>query len=179
MAKRRRHYRKPSPVVCVGVRATRERRRQLGGVMTEVVPSESAGHTPVMRQRARVENVLDIMFRYRVNPLSDRQYKAGLKFYEIYNRSRYGVQFKVLCNPFLIGDHGDAEWKVLAHVHCERYLVEAYKALTPEEQHLVRKVCGHDDFPENKREHKFIRIALDKLATHWKYPLDEDDEEAI
>ncbi len=161
---------KPSPVLCVGEKATPERCRQLGGVMTEFVASEVAGNLPTRRQRVRIENVLDIMFRHRVNPLTDPQYTAGLKFYELFNREKNGKQFKVLCSPFLIdGSPADAEWKMLGHIHSARYLVEAYKVLTSEERGIVRKVCGPDDFPDGKRENRILRIALDKLAVFWGY----------
>lgn len=170
MAKHRRGHtkQKPSPVKCVGEMATPERRRQQGGVMTEQVPSESAGNLPTIRHRVRIENVLDLMFRCRVNPLTDPQYTAGLKFYELFNHDKNGDKFKVLCSPFVMdGTHTGAEWKVLAHMSSARYLVEAYKQLTLEEQAIVRKVCGYDDFPEGKREHRVLRIALDKLAVFW------------
>jgi len=170
MAKRKRNYKnkKLSPVIRVGEMATPERRKQLGGVMTEVVASELPGEPPSKRQRTRVENVLDIMFRYRVNPLSIPQHTAGLKFYELFNHDKNVPRFKVLCNPFKIEYRpDDAEWKALAHVHSARYLVEAYKQLTEEEQAVVRKVCGYDEFPEGKREHRLLRLALDKLALFW------------
>ncbi len=169
MAKRKHKTKKPSPVVCVGEMATPERRQQLGGVMTEFVASEIPGNLPTKRHRVRIENVLDIMYRNRVNPLSDPQFTVALKFHELFNHGRNGSTFKVLCQPFIVdGGKADPQWKMIAHIDCARYLVEAYDFLTPEEQAIVRKVCGHDEFPDGKREHRILRIALDKLATLWK-----------
>jgi hypothetical protein len=168
MAKRRHKKKRPMPVVRVGEMATPERRRQQGGVMTEVLDRDSTGNAIMKRHRARIECMLDYYFNeFRIN---NPQYMAGMKFREIYLRVNYGYSCKILCNPFLMDSgRGYPEGKMLAHIDCMRYLNEAYQLLSPEQASVMRDVCGMDEYPGNKDRKATLLRALDKLAAHWGY----------
>ncbi len=169
MAKRRHSNKKrPMPVVRVGEMATPERRKQLGGVMTEVVDRDSGGKIYTKRHRARLECMLD--FYFKEHRISDPQYMAGLKFREIYLRVRYGYSGKVLCNPFLMeAGQADPEGKMLAHIDCIRALEEASKQLLPEQIAVIRNVCGYDEYAGGRDKKRILVRSLEILADFWGY----------
>jgi hypothetical protein len=156
------------PVVRVGELATPERRRQLGGVMTEVIDRDAGGKAYMKRHRVRIECMLDYYFNaYRIN---ERQYTAGLKFREIYLRVNYDTNCKILCSPFLINTgRADPEGKIMAHMDCIRWLDEACKLLSSEQLTMVRKVCGYDEYAGTFANKKTLLRGLDILAAHWGY----------
>jgi hypothetical protein len=168
MAKRKHKKNRAMPVVRVGELATPERRRQLGGVMTEVVDRDASGKAYMKRHRVRIECMLDYYFNeFR---LTEAQYMAGLKFREFYLRVNFGTNCKILCNPFLMQPgQADPEGKALAHLHCLRMLDEAYAVLSQVQREVVRDVCGHDEYPGNHARKKALLRALDALASHWGY----------
>ena len=168
MARRQHKKKRPMPVVRVGELATPERRRQLGGVMTEVVDRDATGKAYIKRHRARFECALDEYFN--MFQISNPQYMAGLKFREIYLRVNYGTNSKILCQPFLMDTgQGDPEWKMLAHIDCARWLDEATKKLSPEQLYVVRNVCGHDEYAGSHARKKTLLRGLNVLAEHWGY----------
>jgi len=116
-----------------------ERRRQLGGVMTEVVDRDAGGKAYMKRHRVRIECMLDYYYdSFRIN---DPQLKAGLKFREIYLRVNFGTNCKILCNPFLMeAGQADPEGKAHAHLHCLRMLDEAYCKLPDYESRKSRSL---------------------------------------
>jgi len=168
MTKRRQTRKKPVTVVRIGELATKERRRQQGGMVTEVIDREASGKAYIKRQRARLECMLD--YYHKQNRISDPQYTAGIKFREIYLSAIYGYSFKVLCNPYLMeAKHADPEGRMLAHIDCTRLLREACDRLTPEQRSLVRDVCGYDRFAGGRDKKRILLRALDSLATFWGY----------
>jgi hypothetical protein len=168
MAKRRHKKKRPMPVVRIGEMATPERRRKLGGLMTEVVDRDASGKAYIKRQRARIECMLDYYFQnYR---LDDPQYMAGLKYREIYLRVNFDTNCKILSNPFLMqAGQGDHEGKMHAHIDCLRQLNEVYALLTVPQQTILRDVCGHDQATWGTNRNQTLLRALDILAVHWGY----------
>jgi hypothetical protein len=141
------------PVMCVGESATPERRKQLGGLMTEVVTDEGRSFR---RQKARNVGVIDDLFENDV--LSDPQYMAALKIQEIHSRATDGKSCKVLCSPFLIdpGQH-DSEWKIIARMDSLRLLHEAFAKLTQTQRDIVEGICVYDHSAANKDDIRAIR----------------------
>ena len=166
MAKARFKKRK-SPVVRIGEIATPERRRQNGGLITEVADRDASGNVYTKRQRAKYECILDCYHdEYRLN---DAQYTAGLKFQEIFHRCFCGHAAKELCAPFLIdGGEGSAEHRVIAHIYCTRLLDEALEQMTKKQQAVVRSVCGFGVPAGHSNKLAILGTALTKLARYWK-----------
>ena len=167
MAKRR-HKKRQMPVIRVGEVVTPERRRQLGGVMTEVIDRDSTGKAYIKRQRVKIECMLDYYYdKFRIN---DHQNMAGQKYRELYTRVNFGSSYKVLTSPFLMADkQSDPEARMVAHIDCIRNLTEVDMLLSPQQRDVMRDVCGYDEPCGNDARKKTLLRALDILAKHWGY----------
>ena len=155
----------------VGELATPERRRQSGGVKTEVVASDSPGKRIIKRQRARYECAIE--YYYEEGSFTGRQTRAALKYREIYLSGMHGQSGKYLCNPYTIDcGRADPESRIIGHMHNLRLLIEVNELLTQEERDIVRDVCAYDKIA-SAYEVKYILLrALDVLADYWSYETD-------
>ncbi|MGB9152208.1 MAG: hypothetical protein WCD70_03870 [Alphaproteobacteria bacterium] len=170
MAKKH-HKKKQLPVVLVGELVTPERRRQLGGVVTEMVDEDGSSRRKMKRHKARYDCMIE--FYCDEGTFSDRQTKAGLKYREIYLSGIHGQSGKYLCNPFTIDcGRADPENKIIGHMHNLRLLVEANELLTEEERGIVRDVCAYDRVASAYDLKRILLRALDVLADYWKYEND-------
>jgi hypothetical protein len=168
MSRRLRKKNKRSSTVKNGETATPERRRQLGGVETEIVDRDASGKVYIKRQRARLECMLDYYLKLR--RISEEQYKAGCKFRYLYLRAAHNYSCLNLTDRFRMEPkQADPEWRLLNHMDCIRVLIVASKELTPEEYAIVRNVCGYDSFAGNRENKRILDHALGLLATHWGY----------
>src|SRR6202044_1104230 len=73
--------RKSHPIK-IGAIPTKERRRQNGGVFSEVIDRDANGKVFMKRYRAVWECPLDVYRDQKV--INDREYRAGLRFHEAY-----------------------------------------------------------------------------------------------
>jgi hypothetical protein len=168
MAKRTHKKNKHSSAVKIGETATPERRRQLGGVETEIVDRDASGKVYIKRQRARLECMLDYYLKER--RINDAQHKAGTKFRYIYLRAAHHYSCLTLTNRFLIEPgQADPEWRFMNHLDCTRILIVACKELTPEEYAIVRNVCGYDFYAGGRDNKRILDRALNVLAAHWGF----------
>jgi hypothetical protein len=169
---RKSRKKKQLPVILVGELVTPERRRQVGGVVTEMIDEDGNSRRKVKRYKARYDCMIE--FYCEEGTFSNRQTKAALKYREIYLSGMHGQSGKYLCNPYTIDcGRADPENKILGHMHNLRLLVEANELLTQEERDIVRDVCAYDKVA-TAYEMKYILLrALDVLADYWKYEKDE------
>ena|GEM_PF-1950620 len=164
MAKRR-HKKRPLPVR-FGALATQERCRQLGGVTTEIIDRDSSGKASMKRHRVRIECMLDYYFIE--DRIDEAEYRAGMKFRQLYLRVVHKIKMTNLSNPYLMEAHrADPEGATLAGLYSERLLYEAYDVLSPEQQSVVRRVCGYDEYAGGRAKIQTLRRGLKKLADHW------------
>jgi len=170
MAKKH-HKKKQLPVVLVGELVTPERRRQLGGVISEMIDEDGSSKRKVKRNKARYDCMIE--FYFEDGTFSDRQSKAALKYREIYLSGMHGQSGKYLCNPFTIDcGRADPENKIIGHMHNLRLLVEANELLTQEERDIVRDVCAYDKVASAYELKRILLRALDVLADYWSYEKD-------
>ncbi len=168
MAKKERKKKKQLPAILIGELATPERRRQLGGVKTEVVVSDENGRRKMKRDIARYECMIEFLFDEGI--ATQRQTKAALKYREIYLSGQHGQSGRYLCAPFTIDcGRADPENRIISHMHNLRLLIEANELLTKEERDIVRDVCGYDKAPSAYEIRYILLRALDVLADYWHY----------
>jgi hypothetical protein len=168
MAKRK-YKKRAVPVVRVGEMATPERRRQLGGVVTEVVDRDATGKVYMKRNKARYECIID--YYHDTYRLDDPQFMAAQKFAEMFNGANFGSEFSILASPYIfITASSDPEAKAHRRLDCYRHLQEIEKKiLTPAQWKVVVKVCGRDERAGNTDYLETLRRALDELAKYWNY----------
>ena len=160
MAKRRR--KKVSLPARLGEQATMERRRQLGGVVAEVIDRDLRGNPFMKRDRARCECVLDD-YLYRLL-LTLSEHEAGMKFRCAYLR---GVCRVMVDDPGTGGEY-DPEMAMLIVPISEEILREAYKVLTKAQKEIMIRVCGHGEWAGGTDKLETLRRALERLVTLWK-----------
>lgn len=164
----RRGRKKKDPPVRLGETATKERRRHDGGVVTEVVERDPAGNAYIKRQRAYSECRLEMYFRR--NYLAEPEFRAGMKFREVYLRHLCGIRLGGSYAPYLNErGHADAEGRVMAGLASERVLQAAYGALSEKQKEIVRSVCGHDQSAMRAARILTLKRGLEKLATLWHF----------
>ena len=130
MAKRLRRKNKRFSTIKIGETATPERRRQLGGVESEIVDRDASGKILIRRQKARMECVLD--YYWRTRRLTEVQREAGLRFRAIYWHVQVGPEHMLIDNMILVDNgRGNHERKMLTHIGCVEALNAVRKLLSP------------------------------------------------
>ncbi len=162
MAKAKRHYKKKALPARCWERATMERRRQLGGLITEVVDRDLRGNSILKRHKAKIECHLDI-YLYR-GQLSVPEYDAGMIFRKAY--MRYVLDIKV--DDDVQGGRADAEMAMLAVPHSKKLIDEAHDVLSQPQWMVVEAICGLDDTAGNSYRFETFRRGLEKLVDLWK-----------
>jgi hypothetical protein len=143
--------------------ATKERRRQAGGVILEIVDRDSAGKALIKRHRARITCPLDDYFwRGCITPY---EYQAGMKFRAAYMRA----VLKLKIDDIGGGSQGDPEMSFLAMPISEQILGKAYAILSPAQKNMVITACGHDDYLRDKDRIQTLHRGLEKLAELWNF----------
>lgn len=154
--------------VRVGQLATPERRQQQGGVLLENVEKEPGEKLFIKRHRATFANVLD--FYFYAGRMDEAQYKAALKFQEIYGRCFEGQGFKLQSQALICdGGSGSAELKVLGRLDAQKHLQDVYRLLDQREKQVIIEVCGFNRAAGDKYRVKILLAALDRLALFWHY----------
>jgi len=144
-----------------GETVTRERRRQNGGVISEIMERDNSGKAYIKRQRACAECVLD--YYLSRGKISAPEYEAAMKFRKAYLRAVLRV--KVEDNG--AGAHGDPEMAMLIIAESERRLRQAYAVLSPSQKTVVISVCGHDDWVGDTYRFETFHRALARLIDLW------------
>lgn len=139
------------------VTPTKERHRQNGGLIAEVVPgSRRPGHF-IKRYRAVWECPLDAYYDNGV--INRAEYRAGRRFHRAY----YGVvllrrrDFRPTCEAHAL-------WKETA---VEKLLKLARKIVAPEDLNAVIAICGHSQPARNQRALSCLKRGLGDLASQW------------
>ena len=163
---KRRHKKKSLPVR-VGEMATKERRCQNGGVISEVIDRDLSGKVFMKRHRASCECVLDDLLRRLT--ISEPEYETGMKFRWAYLKHVFKVK---VCdggyNPFLNeGCNGDAESNMNAMCEADKLLHGAYGVLSDAQRSIVIAVCGHDEWPGTTARARTLHRGLEKLFDLW------------
>jgi hypothetical protein len=162
MAKAKRKYKKKALPARLGERATLERRRQLGGIIVEVVDRDLRGSPIIRRDKAAIECHLDI-YKYR-EQISIPEYDAGMIFRKAY--VRYVLGIKVEDN--VQGASGDVEMAMLAVPHSKKLLDQAHGVLSTPQWMVIEAICGLDDTAGNSYRFETFRRGLEKLVDLWK-----------
>ena len=176
MAKRPRRKKKSNEAIRIGETATPERRRQLGGVLTEVIDRDATGKACIKRQKGKLECVLD--YYWRTKRINDPQHQAGMKFREIYLRVNNGFAHKMLGDLVLVDDASlHVEERMLQHIVCMQQLDKIREKLSPSQEKIIVQVCCDNKFfGHDERKKTFLR-GLDILARHWKLIPAETEKE--
>lgn len=141
-----------------GIAPTKERRRQNGGIICEVLESDSKGRPLMTRYRAVWECPLDV---YRDRKLiSPVQYRAGLRFHRIY-RSAVLRRHRDDLRPTSL------EQAAMEPTMQDKLLNEAYHILVPGEVDVVITVCGHNQMIYSAKAYEKLRKGLGHLAIAW------------
>ena len=166
MARRLHKKKSTTPIARIGELATPERRAKNGGVIAEVVDGNAAGKGAILRHRVRAECFLDACYLREV--INDPQYRAGIEFRKLFGgicNDRSSGTFDTLAKF----GRGDAEWKIITHMDCEKRLKSACALLNKDQLFIVRDVCGYDKPVKFIKERKVLVSALDILASHWGF----------
>jgi hypothetical protein len=162
MAKSKRKYKKKALPARFGELATLERRRQLGGVTTEVIDRDLRGGVLLKRHTAVCECQLDV-YKFR-EQLTDKEYDAGLIYRRAFMRYVLGIQV----DDKVQGGRSDAEMAMLSIPHSKKLLDQAHAVLSQPQSTVVRAICGLDDSAGNTYRFETFRRGLEKLVDIWK-----------
>ena len=158
---KRKYKKKALPARC-GDRATAERRRQLGGIIAEVVDRDLRGNPVIRRDRAVIECHLDI-YKYR-EMISIPEHEAGTIFRKAYQR--YVLRIKV--DDDVQGGRADAEMAMLSIPASKKLLDQAHAALSLPQWMMVEAICGLDDTAGGTSRFETFRRGLEVLVDLWK-----------
>lgn len=140
-----------------GVAPTPERRKQHGGVITEVVDRDISGKVLVKRYRAAWECPLDA---YRNKGLiGQKEYAAGLIFRQAYFSS-------VLSKAAAYSRTAIASNTRLSIG--EKILRAAYRKLSPHNKGSIIDICGHDLPAQDYVKLDRLKNGLGELAELWQ-----------
>lgn len=148
--------------VRMGEKPTPERRRQNGGVISEIVDRGAGDRILVKRYRAVWECPLDVYLDREV--ITEPEYRAGQKFRNAYFRAVLGIKV----DDIGTGNEGDREMAMLSPIYSDRLLCDAYEALSPKQKAIVVSVCGHDEVAGETARLKTLHRGLEKLCDVWK-----------
>ena len=162
MFKAKRHYKKKALPARCWERATVERQRQLGGMITEVVDRDLRGNSILKRHKAKIECHLDI-YLYR-EQLSVPEYDAGMIFRKAYMRYVLGIKV----DDDVQGGRADAEMAMLAIPYSKKLLDQARAALSLPQWVVIEAICGLDDTAGGSSRFATFRRGLEVLVDLWK-----------
>jgi hypothetical protein len=147
-------------IINVGMKPTKERRRQHGGVVYDVIDLDYHKTILVKRYRAVCECPLDA---YReMKAISVAEHWVGLKFKEAYCKA-------VLCKNAAYERRNritsDAD---IGPRPGERLLKEAYRTLSPHYRAAVIDICGHDQPARDMAKLDKLKKGLGQLTLLWR-----------
>jgi hypothetical protein len=159
---------KKSSPIRIGETATPERRKQHGGVTTEIVDRDATGKATITRHKAKLECVLD--FYLRTRRIDDPQHAAGIKLRGIYKQVSHGFDSSNFSGALLADTgNGNHEKQIAAYLDSIKKLKKLYARLTPAQRRVLRDVCGYDEYAKDKDEKETLVRGLDRLAIHWGF----------
>jgi len=146
-----------------GMGPTKERRRQHGGVTSDVIERGFRDKILVRRYRAVWECPLDAYADKEAITVSEHW--AGLKFREAYFRA-------ILCKR-AICDRISKHTPNTGYSPGEKVLKEAYRALSHQYRGAVVDICGHDQPAQDEAKLHNLKKGLGQLAELWRAPSKE------
>ncbi len=146
--------------------ATEERRKQNGGVITEVIDRDATGKVHIERHRAKNECILDYYLRtHRINLA---QHEAGTKLSELFARALHGTDSTALNDVFSFdGLGGHAQEKMADFVEAMEQLRVILPKLSSPQKRVLRNVCGYNECAGTYANRLTLARGLEKLARHW------------
>jgi len=141
--------------ISAGMVPTKERRKQNGGVVSEVI--ERDGDSLTKRYRAVWECPLDAYLGKGL--ITERQYVVGLMFRQAYHRA---VKSKSAAQNRLALSSSTREGL------SEKVLKSAYKKLSPHNMGSIIDICGHDLPAQDSVKLGRLQKGLGELADLWK-----------
>ena len=144
--------------VRTGATPTKERRRQNGGVIAEVIDRDADGKILIRRYRAEWECPLDAYLAHKA--ISESQHKAGLKFRRAYLSAILGRRREY--------EQLESNDVYLEPSRSEKLLKEAYRTLPSHYKGIVIDICGHDLPARDAAKLDGLQKGLGQLAELWK-----------
>jgi len=155
---RKRYRRSRVYAVRTGETPTKERRRQNGGVIAEVVDRDADGRIFIKRYRAVWECPLDAYLDYRV--ITEPEHKAGLLF--------RGAYLSAILSRRAAYERLDKNAAYQDPIQSERMLKEAYRTLSSHYKAAIIDICGHDLPARDMVKLGRMKKGLGQLADLWK-----------
>jgi hypothetical protein len=149
--------RKRIAAVRMGETPTRERRRQNGGVATEVTDRRFKGEALTRRYRAVWGCPLDAYRDHQI--ITEPQHRAGIRFKEAYYSavlSRQATSERLNRYPTPTG-----------LTMSEKLIKDAYNTLSSHNMETVIDVCGHGQVVWSHKAAESLRKGLGHLAVRW------------
>lgn len=140
----------------VGTAPTKERRRQNGGVIKEIIKNTASGKL-IRRYRAVYECPLDAYLS--ADLISKAEHCAGIGF----RRAYYGA---VISRP-TDSRPVSAEEAAKEPTMYEKALGQVYSILPSDEMSAVINVCGFSEHSWNPQAYEKMRKGLGHLAVQW------------
>ena len=163
------HHQKKSskPSFRLGEQATPERRRQNGGIASEIIARDYSGNVFIERHKARIECMLDYYLAKQW--LSPAQHAAALKYREHYLRVHFGAHSKIFNDALrnLMSGHRDPDAPLIAFIGSIEQLEKAEEKLSSAQREVIRRVCGYDQPAGDTRYKLTLQRGLDVLVMFW------------
>ncbi len=142
--------------VKVGIAPTKERRRQNGGVIQEIVKDGASGKI-TRRFRATTECPLDAYLAAAL--ISKKEHRTGIRFRGAY----YGAVLSRPTDSRPVSEEEAAKEPTMY----EKALEQAYRVLPTDELSAVIDVCGYSEYMWNPQAFEKMRKGLGRLAVQW------------
>jgi len=146
--------------VRTGITATKERRRQQGGVMTEIVNRDVDGKILIKRHKAVWECHLDEY--YDRHTIGEPEHKAGIIFRRAYFQA-------VLCRRAAY-ERYKRNLTTIEATPSEKLLKSVYRTLPSYTMGVIIDICGHDRRARYIGELNTLKNGLERLAIVWDCP---------
>lgn len=148
-------------------KASPERKKQLCGLVTEIVSVASAGGCAhVKRCKAKVECVLDGYLLRR--KITETQHHAGIMFREIYTCHHTSSAHSGTGGTFIyVPNRNIKEMQMVGQLDAHRSLEAVFSRVSTAQRDILEKVCGYDEYAGSHAKLKTLCRALDILAKHW------------
>jgi len=136
---------------------TKERRRQNGGVVSEIIDRDVNDTVLVKRYKAVWECPLDTYKDLGV--INEPQHHAGISFRQAYHLA-------VLCRK-AAHERINLNISHTGLTKSESLLKQAYKILPPYYRPIIIDICGHDESATSEIELLHLKEGLKKLSNYW------------
>jgi len=149
--------------VYVGEKPSKERCRQQGGVVPEIIDRDYHDRIQVRRYKARYECVLDAYLKAKV--ITKAEHRAGIIFRRAYHNAV--ILRRKAYNHIGIRAMPDKP------SHSDLVLREAYRTLSPHNKGAIIDICGFGHIIYDKAKIDCFKKGLEQLVLCWKDTADE------